>query len=147
MYFISEWWKNKKVPSGTACGRIFLRSILCKVTPWDIALIKFHGIVNFAKLDSSRWEKLNEIPTFEVGRRLFSHSLRNRVWIWRCIVSPVHPRAREEVHDLGSIVRDFRSSLHDGMEHGTCDCWIVPRELIATMSLGFLSTIRSRRQN
>lgn len=53
---------------------IFLRR---EVTPWNIALITFHGIVNFAKLNSSRWEKLNEIPSFEEAERLFSRSSRS----------------------------------------------------------------------
>lgn len=63
--------------------------------------------------------------------------------------SPEEPRVG--VNDLGSApvdsdvsYGDFPSSLRDGMERGTRDCRIVPRELIATMSLGFRSNTRPK---
>lgn len=149
MHFISRHRRvdGASQPSGMAT---FSRCEATPHPPWNIALMKFHGTVNSAKLNSSRWEKLNEIPSFEKGLPL-SRAARPRVRVWRCIafrrVSP--PRTWVGVNDLGSVLvdsdvsyADFPSSLRDGMERGARDCWIVPRELIATMSLEFWSIVR-----
>lgn len=127
-------------------------------TPWNIALIKFHGILNSAKLNSLRWEKLNEISSF----------VRKRDGGGSSLALPVHVRVRVSMHsfpaspgargtskwfreraraDSDISYGDFQSSLHDGMDRGTRDCWTLPRELFATILLRVLSIIWGWKKN
>lgn len=132
MYFIAM--KRWNFIRNGVWSNILAVKFLQSFTPWNIALITFDGMINFG-IEFVAMRKVKRNPKFWSGETflfLFAFDFDDG--------SPVYPRAREEVNDLGSIVRDFWSSLHDGMEHATCDCWIVPRELIATMSLRFLST-------